>query len=239
MTTINELITALQEVPEDKRDLPIYVCDDETCDNMPVISVSRFDQDQDYGPDNPLGIDFTNVSGGRSGAAPGADIRTEEQAMDAINNIRSRFALSGTEFGRADVTDHVRETLEGLPADAIEFLTPLYVEAIMEEGHALKSLRDIIISRGNEHLSDSVGEMIQFPTTPPFGPEYALQVISWDSNGETLREVRLSKSAESLMSEIEQAKKIPGAREVTINGIYFTETGQETSMGIPYPIWMC
>ena len=236
MTTINDLIAALQEVPEDKRDLPIYVCDDETCDNMPVISVSRFDQDQDYGPDNPLGIDFTNVSGGRSGVAPGADIRTEEQAMNAINSIRARFDLVGTEFGRADVEDYVGAALAELPNDVAEFLTPRYVEA-MVNGFSLKALRDIIISRGNEHLDDSVAEMIGIPTDAQFGPEYGIRVVSHDSSGETLRETILKQTADSLLTEIEQAKKVPNAAEVTVSGIYFTETGTQNVTGDLLTVW--
>lgn len=57
--TINELIAELFAIPEDKRDLPIYVCNTETVDNFQASSVSLYDPDATHDEDNPLGIDFT------------------------------------------------------------------------------------------------------------------------------------------------------------------------------------
>lgn len=235
MTTINDLIAVLQEVPEGKRNLPIYVCDDEQSDNFPITSVSLYDQAEDYGETNPLGIHFASDDSGELPLAV-MPLRTEEQAMNAISHIRNRFDMVGTEFVKADVEDHLRNTLSELPDDVVEFLTPIYVQE-MVGGASWRALRDIIVARGNEHLSDSVAEMCGIPTDAHFGPEYAIQVTSYDSNGETLREVRLSKSAAPLLGEVEQAKKVPGTVEVTINGIYFREGGSQRPMGDLLTVW--
>lgn len=235
MTTINDLISTLQEVPEEKRNLPIYVCNEESSDNFPVKSVSRHDTAEGYGETNPLGINFA-VPELVSVAAKHENLRTEEQAMDEIASIRARFDMVGTEFVKADIEDHVRGILEELPSDVAECLAPIYVQQ-MVEGFSWKALRDIIIARGNEHLGDSVAEMVGIPTDAQFGPEYAIRVTSHDSNGEVLRDTRLNKTAASLVEEIEQAKNIPGAVEVTINGIYFTEDGTQRPMGDLLTVW--
>lgn len=231
MTTINDLISTLQEVPEEKRNLPIYVCDEDSSDNFPVKAVSRYDQAEDYGETNPLGITFAVPDLG--------SLPVEQQnywAMNKIASVRARFNMVGTEFVKADIEDHVRSILEELPSDVAEFLTPIYVRQ-MVEGFSWKALRDIIIARGNEHLGDSVAEMVGIPTDEQFGPECAIQVTSHDSNGEVLRDTRLNKSAASLVEEIEQAKNIPGAVEVTIHGVRFTEGGAQRPMGDFLTVW--
>lgn len=235
MTTINDLIATLQEVPEEKRNLPIYVCDEESSDNFPVISVSRYDQAEDYGETNPLGINF---------AAPDfvnlpekcKSLLKEEQAMDMIASIRTHFDMVGTEFVKADIKDHVEDCLGELPIDVVEFLTPIYVQKIVE-GFFWEALRDIIIARGNEHISDSVTQICGIPTDEQFGPEYAIQVTSHDSNGEVLRDTRLNKTAASLVREVEQAKNVLGVVEVTINGVRFTEDGAQRPMGDLLTVW--
>lgn len=57
-TTIEEMIKVLNEVPEDKRNLKIYVCDYNTSNNYEVDSITVFDEDAEHSEENVLGIDF-------------------------------------------------------------------------------------------------------------------------------------------------------------------------------------
>ena len=56
--TIQEMIEKLQKVPEDKRDLEIYVCDYDTANNYKIDSISVFDSDCEHNEENVLGINF-------------------------------------------------------------------------------------------------------------------------------------------------------------------------------------
>lgn len=56
--TINELIEELMLVPEEKRNLPIYVSERDTSDQYEVGSVSLYDYDSDHDKENMLGINY-------------------------------------------------------------------------------------------------------------------------------------------------------------------------------------
>lgn len=56
--TIQEAIDRLSQVPENKRNLPLYVCDLETSNNYEVSNVSLYDDMGKHDEENMLAIDF-------------------------------------------------------------------------------------------------------------------------------------------------------------------------------------
>lgn len=58
MMTIQEAIDRLCAVPEEKRNLPLYACDLNTCDNFAIKSISLFDSDKKHSEENMLACDF-------------------------------------------------------------------------------------------------------------------------------------------------------------------------------------
>ena len=56
--TIQEAIDELMKVPENKRNLPLYVCDLETSDNFEIIHITLFDSDEEHTDANMLACDF-------------------------------------------------------------------------------------------------------------------------------------------------------------------------------------
>lgn len=59
---IQEIIDKLNEVSEEKRNLPLYVCDMESGDNHEISSVSLFDENEDHSKENILGLNFNDTS---------------------------------------------------------------------------------------------------------------------------------------------------------------------------------
>lgn len=59
--TIAELIKELEKVPVDKRDLPVYTSSNKTVDQYCVTSVSLYDEDEEHGAENMLGINFDDL----------------------------------------------------------------------------------------------------------------------------------------------------------------------------------
>ena len=57
--TIQEVIDRLNEVPESKRGLKLYVCDSENGDNFDINSITKFDSDSIHSKENMLGCNFT------------------------------------------------------------------------------------------------------------------------------------------------------------------------------------
>lgn len=215
MTTINDLLAALLAVPEDKRDLPIYVCDDEHADNSPVTSVSLYDQGEGCGEDNPLSIHFAN----NNSTPLTARIQSEEQAMGAISDLRARFDMVGTEFVKTDIEDQVEAVIGEVPKDVADFLAPFYVEEIIS-GHYWTALKDILAERGNEHLSDAAMDVCGLAGSTPFGADKGIRVTAQDEYGKSLRETTLRDRIDSLVCEVEQAKQVPGVVSVTIHEVY-------------------
>lgn len=60
--TIQEVIDELMKVPESKRNLPLYVCNFETCDNFEVRAISCFDNTREHSEFNILACDFLESS---------------------------------------------------------------------------------------------------------------------------------------------------------------------------------
>lgn len=56
--TIQEAIDRLSQVPEDKRNLPLYVCDLETSNNYEISNISLYDDMEKHDEKNMLAIDF-------------------------------------------------------------------------------------------------------------------------------------------------------------------------------------
>ena len=56
--TIQEAIERLSQVPENKRNLPLYVCDLETSNNYEVSNISLYDDMGKHDEKNMLAIDF-------------------------------------------------------------------------------------------------------------------------------------------------------------------------------------
>lgn len=163
-------------------------------------------------------------------------VQTEGEALEAISRLRSRFDLTGTEFVKADVERHVRTALLETPETVEDFLTPVYVQEIMK-GYYWKGLRDHLMEKGNEYLSEAISDTCGLPSEVPLGPEYGVQVASYDTNGDTLREVILKKNVDTLVDEVEQAKQSPDAVEVTINDVRWAEDGSRRSMGDLLTVW--
>ena len=56
--TIEEVINELLKVSKEKRKLPLYVCNDDSNDNLEILSLSLFDSDSEHSDQNMLAINF-------------------------------------------------------------------------------------------------------------------------------------------------------------------------------------
>lgn len=102
-------------------------------------------------------------------------LTTEDEALDAINAIRARFDLAGTEFCLADVTEAVREALREADPALAEAFTSDITERV-KGTYYWRKLRDIMAERGSVTIADAVAEACG-PFTDDSGAEFAAQLL--------------------------------------------------------------
>lgn len=100
-------------------------------------------------------------------------LTSEDEALAAINALRARFDLAGTEFCTADVTEAVREALREADPALAEAVTSDITERV-KGTYYWRKLRDIMAERGSVTIADAVAEACR-PLTD--GEEVTAQLL--------------------------------------------------------------
>lgn len=164
-------------------------------------------------------------------------IKTEDDALDAIHRLRTKFDMSGTMFVRQDVTHAVINVMSEAPEEVAEFMTPHIVQEVMDDTR-WKRLQDTLAERGNEAVGDIVVDICGLFASLPVGDDQALEVSTRNSEGKVIRKVVLD-SADEVASEVQKAK-VPHAETITVGTAYRVSEGGDvrSSLTDEITVWV-